>query len=112
MIVRGVKERIRLTSELVDRTGASEDVVQAKSRMMDCDAEEWFTFKGCVALAHAQDEISTDDALAIQSILGSTVDHFNGRTIAEKYVVCGVMAKLLEWKMALHAPAKKLIFCP
>ena len=105
MLVKDVNGKVRLARKLLRKRASKPESMEEGSRLLDCSAEDWHIYKNGVALAHDQGEIGTEDALAMQSILGFTPYHFNRQDLAAKYVVTGLMAKMLDWQ-------SKLTLCP
>jgi hypothetical protein len=65
-------------------------------RMLNMTHDEWVMFQEKKSLAQAEGRMTVENAMWVYEQLGGTVEIFNSRPAATKYVMTEIFKKLLE----------------
>jgi len=85
----------RMTQTIKDK-GLPQEKLDEMHKSLDMPLEDFCKFQEMKSVASMDGTLSLEEAQTVYALLGETPDTFNGRTLAEKYVLSQLLAELCQ----------------
>ena len=91
-----IEQMITKINGTIKEKKISKDKLKEMNKSLDMSIEEFCKFQSIKSEAYLNGNLSLNESTTVYSLLGETIDTFNGRTFAEKYVLTKLFEELLS----------------
>lgn len=100
-----IQSAIDRMTETVKNKGLPQERLDEMSKSLDMPLEDFCKFQEMKSAAMLDGTLTLEEAQTVYNLLGETPDTFNGRTLAEKYVLSQLLSELCQRRIRAYTVA-------